>query len=294
MKDIKEIEKIVDKIKVSPQKKRSKRTMSRKMMIATAIVVGCFVITASAALLSYYGKVETTATVSQSVLLDGNDYTVPQTHTFDTAGGCYECFEHTLENQGCSEAPINIVTTGLVGGITTEYYKFVEYSYECTFPQGLHVLVKEDGDWLVWNYTFAESPTHTPKMTVAIDYPNGYCITTFDDGSHDGWYYAPDGGSEVRFADYSGGTHSDWAETSVVDNVMTVKIKKDHLGDSFEWHGFGNYNGNGVWVNPTETGNWDASLYQVNFWSILSSPFTLPSGESWDIKICYNLSLIHI
>jgi hypothetical protein len=125
-------------------------------------------------------------------------------------------------------------------------------------------------------------------MTVAIDYPDGFCITTFDDGSHDGWYYAPDGGSEVRFADYSGGTHSDWVETSADGNVLTVKIKKDHLGDSFKWHGYANYNGKQVWLNADEDGaDYHNPQYEVNFWSALSSPFTLPSGESWDIKICY-------
>jgi len=78
---------------------------------------------ASGALLSYYGKVTTTATVSQSVLLDGNDYTNPVADSFGTVGGCCEWSDHDLENKGCSQAPIVIDTSyspdGI--GITTTY-----------------------------------------------------------------------------------------------------------------------------------------------------------------------------
>jgi hypothetical protein len=85
-------------------------------------------------------------------------------------------------------------------------------------------------------------------MTVAINYPNGYAITTFDDGSHNGWYYAPDGGAEVRFADYSGGTYEDWVKTNASGSILTVSIKESKLPDSFHWHGYGNYNGSQVWI----------------------------------------------
>ena len=111
------------------------------------------------------------------------------------------------------------------------------------------VVVEDTGDgFLQWTYTYPDSPTHTPKMTVAIDYPNGFCITTFDDGSHDGWYYAPDGGSEVWFADYSGGAYGGWAETTASANELTVKIQKSVLGLSFLFHGYANVNGNQVWI----------------------------------------------
>jgi len=122
-------------------------------------------------------------------------------------------------------------------------------------PYTVDVTVADTGDgWLQWTYTYSESPTHTPKMTVAINYPHGFAITTFDDGAHDGWYYAPDSGEEpTRFADYSGGTSSNWA-TTASGNVLTVKIKKSALGHTFKWHGYANVDGQQVWIETD--GNW--------------------------------------
>jgi len=124
-------------------------------------------------------------------------------------------------------------------------------------PYTVDVVIEDTGDgWLQWTYTYPESPTHTPKMTVAIDYPNGFCITTFDDGSHDGWYFAPDGGAEIRFADYSGGAYQDGVVTTAVGNVLTVRIKTTKLGPSpAMWHGYANVNGNQVWIEMNTDGD---------------------------------------
>jgi len=125
-------------------------------------------------------------------------------------------------------------------------------------PYTVDVTVADTGDgWLQWTYTYSESPTHTPKMTVAINYPNGFAITTFDDGSHTGWYYAPDPDEEstrVWFADYSGGTYNNWTKTTASGNVLTVKIKKSALGHTFKWHGYANVDGQQVWIETDE--NW--------------------------------------
>jgi len=277
------------------------KKIKKTTFIAVVAVLVCISMVVSAALLTYYGRVNTEATVYQSVRLDGLSYYESDNwavveESFETVGGCCESVYHDLENFGCIEASVYIDST-MEEGIDVDVYEWCGYTYEYTFPQGLHVLVEEDGDWLVWTYTFAETPTHTPKMSVAIDYPNGFAITTFDDGSHDGWYYSPDPYdplTTVKFAEYSGGTYEDWVETVVDGNVMTVKILKSELGNSFEWHGFGNYNGQGVWLNPTETGSWDASLYQVNFWCLLSNPFTLDAGEKIDIMIqyCFDIAIV--
>jgi len=121
-------------------------------------------------------------------------------------------------------------------------------------PNTVDVAIVDTGDWLQWTYTYSDSPTHTPKMTVAIDYPNGFCITTFDNGSYDGWYYAPDGGTVVRFADYAGGSYEDWVVTTAVGNVLTVKIKKSELGRSpAMWHGYANVDGLPVWIEIDES-----------------------------------------
>jgi len=136
------------------------------------------------------------------------------------------------------------------------------YSYSETWgPSGLatagdpytvDVTVADTGDgWLQWTYTYSENPTHTPKMTVAINYPNGFAITTFDDGSHTGWYYAPDGGPEVQLGN---SVAAGWADAGGADNVRWVKIKKSTLYGTFMWHGYANVDGSQVWIEMDRTG----------------------------------------
>jgi hypothetical protein len=94
------------------------------MLVAmVSILVGTAMI-GSGALLTFYGSVQTTATVSQSVLLDGNDYTQTIYHDFETTGGCTECFIHNLENKACVDAVVDFETTITPDdeGITVDYY----------------------------------------------------------------------------------------------------------------------------------------------------------------------------
>jgi len=124
-------------------------------------------------------------------------------------------------------------------------------------PNTVDVVVADTGDgWLQWTYTYPDTPTHTPKMTVAIDYPNGFAITTLDDSSG-GWWYAPDPDvvtNRVQFStDYAGGTYGDWVATTADGSVLTVRIRKSELGLTFKWHGYANVNGNQVWI---ETVDW--------------------------------------
>ena len=124
MKKISKVEKGVDSLGSHSKGRRGK--VSRKMMAITAIVIGCFVITASGALLSHYGKIQTTANISQSVLIDGNDYATPVTHEFSIVAGCTEVFKHKIENRACVEAPIDITTLvngyDEVEGVNIYYY----------------------------------------------------------------------------------------------------------------------------------------------------------------------------
>lgn len=131
------------------------------------------------------------------------------------------------------------------------------YSGTYGAPNSVGVTIADTGDgWLEWTYTYSVSPTHTPKMTVAIDYPSGFCITTFDDSSHTGWYYAPDGGTAVQFStDDAVGTYGGWVETTAVGNVLTVRIRKSELGLTFMWHGYANVDGQQVWIEMNTSGD---------------------------------------
>jgi len=112
-------------------------------------------------------------------------------------------------------------------------------------PYTVDVTVADTGDgWLQWTYTYSENPTHTPKMTVAINYPSGFSITTFD-SDPTGWWYAPDGGTPVELGS---SVAASWADAGGTDNVRWVKIKKSTLYGTFMWHGYANVDGAAVWI----------------------------------------------
>jgi len=111
------------------------RVRNKKLLLAVFAVTIAFTMVASAGLLTLYGTVKTTATVSQSVVLwDGSAWkedNTAVTNTFPESGeelfgGCCECFSHSILNRGCVEAPITM-TTDIdghgkgPGGVDVEY-----------------------------------------------------------------------------------------------------------------------------------------------------------------------------
>lgn len=80
-------------------KKYSKKAMKIGIAVAIVMVTATLV---GATLLSFFGEVETTMNVQQSVTIDGNNWDTPVTHNIlDAYGGCCYCFEHTISNNGC-------------------------------------------------------------------------------------------------------------------------------------------------------------------------------------------------
>jgi hypothetical protein len=262
----------------------------KKTAILALALIFCIGI-ASAAVLEYFGRIVTTVYVKQAVLLDGQDITeMPIPERFNISGGETVYTSHWLESQTSVPVALMFHTDYYPdsGGITVTYLKPVGYSYSKDWS-GLGVTVTDDGEWLTWTYTYAASPTHKPKMTVAINYPHGFCITTFDDGSHDGWYYSPDPYSEattVRLGDYSGVT-TDWVKTTASSNVLTVAIKKTALPDTFLWHGYANYNGQQVWIETDAS--WQPTG-QATIREPITSPFTLQPSERLDFYIKYEFA----
>jgi len=95
--------------------KSSKNPLTRRPKRRTTIMAGMIVVIlmaslAAATYLQYFGWVETSATVDQSVLLDGQEYTTPVNHQFSVIAGCTKCFNHTLENTGCQEVEVGVDT----------------------------------------------------------------------------------------------------------------------------------------------------------------------------------------
>ena len=84
-------------------KTKISKKLGRRSKIGLAILITTmFIGVASAGLLTYFGKVETTMNVTQSVQIDGQNWDQPITHTLEDAqAGCCYCFEHEITNNGC-------------------------------------------------------------------------------------------------------------------------------------------------------------------------------------------------
>lgn len=133
---VSKIEKTVDAMGL-PKKGRFGKLSRKTAIVGVALVLVMSVIV-SAGLLSYYGKITTTATVSQSILVDGNDWTTPVANSFDVTGGCTICRSHWIRNKACIDGTVSLDTTitgpGGPGGVTV------------TYKDSVH-LENKDGDW---------------------------------------------------------------------------------------------------------------------------------------------------
>jgi len=242
-------------------------------------VLGIFALAVVSAL-AYYGIFSASFNVVSAVSVSGCSDTLKDVWSGDVVVGS-QCM---ITNNASTEREINIINDADGENISVEYFKDVLYEYYGNIA-GVQVNVTDDGEWLQWIYTYADTPTHTPKMTVAIDYPDGFAITTFDDGSHTGWYYAPDGETEVPLT----GSET-WVQTSGTANTLTVRIKKIVLDNEFHWHGYANYNGLGVWINSNETGTgYGEPPFEVTIRESIVNPITLIGGSSLVITPIYTI-----
>ncbi|MBA3063824.1 hypothetical protein FP803_00100 [Candidatus Woesearchaeota archaeon] len=259
----------------------------------------------SAALLPYFGVITGNAVVSQGLLVDGEEmpksgdivdvwapFTSLEAKTFTDA--------HYLDNTASVDAEVHLISAcmfdatlgaGSCDEIDTSYLGEVEYSYSRVWTANgdVNVTVEDTDDgWLKWTYTAIDTPTAgTLKMTVEIDNPTGFGVTTFDDGSHDGWYYYDTSGV-VRISDYNGGNKIsgyDFVETSVDTNSMTVRIKKTELDDTFMWQGFANFHLAANWIElNTAVSPWVPTGVGI-IATELTNPITVLTGTTVDFVI---------
>jgi hypothetical protein len=97
--------------------------MRNKKMLVAGLAIALLIGTVSAALLTYYGRIETSVTVGQSVLLDDKDInSMPITETISAIGGDKVCMYHWLRNRASVPVAVNLVSWGAPEGVTVGYY----------------------------------------------------------------------------------------------------------------------------------------------------------------------------
>jgi len=91
-------------------KTRTKKLGRRGLIVLAVLLVSATLV--GATLLTFFGEIETTMTVEQSVMIDGNGWDEPVAHSIEAIGGCTYCFEHTILNQGCQGIWLDWLHTG--------------------------------------------------------------------------------------------------------------------------------------------------------------------------------------
>ena len=125
-----EIEREIDKL---PHKEnRRRRHIGKRKAMGILVVIGiAFALTASAGLLDWFGEMNITADVKQSVVWDGDgewhDWDDPIEWAIeDAVGGCQYCNKTKIWNRGCVEGVLDIETQiwgpGGPDGVTPHYF----------------------------------------------------------------------------------------------------------------------------------------------------------------------------
>ena len=250
--------------------KRSKIGKRGKTVLAILVAV-MFIGVASAALLPYYNKVTTTATVSQSVLVDGKDYTDPITNEYNVTAGCCKSSHHLFENGACVNAPIEFDTQYLPdgGGITTTYCTPTDYAFETTIGGQPVIITVTDGDCqITWTIDFPidDDPCNGLMAVGLVIAQNGEGYgPSFQIHNNDGtdsnynwgtWLWSPWGPtindgwmgwhsstinkpvSELDWVECTGGRYHFGKEDDPrpnPDGIFTITIPKCNLGTDFHW-----------------------------------------------------------
>ena len=233
----------------------------------------------SAGLLSYYGKIETTANVQQSVLLDGEDYTTPITHELNAYGGCCLCFPHSLYNQGCVDADLDMSTVIDGNG---------------NGPDGVYVHYYLS-DWDV----------------VSNEY-NDIVGNVYDDEPYFTWSFNVDGTIDLNFynpttwmvvfdyqVDGEAGEDHDWTD----DTISQGPCAGETFGQKYNWVVLSGEEDTTVTVDPCVSlrvghrvgGEQQAYIPWVTFdRTEMTAPFTIGAGETIDfiVQYCFDIAII--
>jgi len=104
--------------------KKNRTKKLGKLGLIAVVLIACSVI-ASATLLTFFGKIETTVNIEQSVQIDGNNWNEAITHDLDGVGGCCYCFEHEIVNNGCQPIMLDweIWANPNMDGITVSFIR---------------------------------------------------------------------------------------------------------------------------------------------------------------------------
>lgn len=282
------------------------------MSIVAAILIAATMLV-NAAFLNSYGTVETTATVSQSILVDDNDYDSPVTDSFAVTGGCTVCRSHWIRNRACIDGTVSLGTgvsgspgTGGSNGVTV------------TYMDSVHLENKNPSDWTILDGDNIEADVTFGLVGETFDY------TLEATGLTESVEYAL-----IYYADYED-RENNWGgdnpgailgifiagEDGAISDGGSIDIDMDmpHVDD---WNnappadytqtpdGYNHKTGAKLWIVPTSDltdGNklpliaWNPTTYLfetelIRYFNNDVNEITIPAGEFIDFVICYEFAI---
>ena len=300
------------------------RNLGRRGKTVLAVLIAVmFVSVASAALLPYYGKITTTANVSQSVLLDGKDWDDPITANLDATGGCCYCFDHDLENNARIEAVINEESSS-DSAYEIEYYKSTDFGQTIIidgYSISAIITIEDLGSSVKWTVDMDESgPFGNGHAGIGLCISQDGIVPTyqihFNDGTDSSYpwgtpLYSPWGPSGTGYNGWhSGDTNTEVSLLSWVDVtgdyyyvpgnpnlIFTIEIDKTHLvgpcNCGFRWAI--QLVGNTCDTQYPDTWvKWSGDATGYEALAICESfdfPITLQPGELFDFTMCYKFNI---
>ena len=283
-----------------------RRRIGMRKRTAVSIFAVLFIalaLTASAALLTYYGKVETTATVSQSILVDGNDWTNPVLDSFDVTGGCTVCKYHWIRNNACIDGTVSLDTVISSPGVTVTYKDSVHL--ENKDPSGWTIISGDDTEADVTFEIVGEEFAYTLEAT-GLQIDAEYVLI----------YYAD---FDERFNQWGGNNPGALLGTFTADsdgaisggNSVDIGMNMPHIND---WNNappadytqspdsYDHKTGAKLWLVPStdyvegELTVWNPTTYLfetelIRYFGNDVNEITIPAGEFIDFLICYEFAI---
>jgi len=216
------------------------------MALALILCIG----TVSAVFLDYFGRIQTTITLNQSVLLDGKDYQTPISESLTVYGGYYYGDFHYLDNK--ANVPVDIMFEALPNteGIEVQYLPFAHLTAIgkplgkeariVIIPEGLTLGDLETISWLV--NTVSGYPPH---IDITLDVDGDGIVDTED------MLTAELAVNNPAYAPPNYGTYNTWLSTFEMAS-----------GD-----GYGQINDNTIfWVTKLGAGDEDAPSSTLAHW----------------------------
>ena len=298
--------------------------MRHKKLLIGLLAIALLVGSASAGLISYFGQVKMTATVTQSVLLDGKPYMeMPIEDTATATGGQTVCRYHWLKNEGGVPVAVHFATTytpALTDNeITVTYLKSAGYEETVTTvaTQGISidVTVEDIGSWIQWTFNYFahhESGNVENKLAAAVVISYDGEEPAFQVHNNDGvtpgydvgtWLYCPYIDGWWTVGDHDSNTpvaNIGWidAATDFGSGTIVVKISEAKLVEgaceTFYWAVYAGIRSGGdlpytLSLYP-EGFNWVNPFALATILELIGLPFTLDSGERLDFYICYSFN----